>query len=149
MNEDSRVQRADEVRMEYVSRLSERGTRLSRPCRSRVVFRTEQGKIVGIPGAAETPRPPEGGWWLGLPNQRFDFIILLCQTGTGTPLDFVLPPAFVSEVWASLYWEYQSSGWRVQFDVRRHGVDEFELKRKGGTAKTIRRFLGQVEILAG
>jgi hypothetical protein len=148
MNEISKFQSAKKTRTEYVNRLSESGIRLSRTS-SQVIYMTEQRKIVGIPCAVETQRPPQGGWWLGLPNRHFDFVILLCQRDTEMPLDFVLPVTFFSMIWDSLYWEYLSSGWQVQFDVRRR-EDEFELKLKGkrrGIAK-IQGFLGHVEILA-
>jgi hypothetical protein len=145
MNEISRVQKGEEARTEYANRLRERSIRLSR-IDSRVKFRTDSGKIAGIPYASEKPRRPNR-WFLGLPDQRFDFVILLCETDTGTLLDFVFTPNFVSEIWPSL--SVQDSIRQVKFEVCRRSVDDYELKVKGGIAKKIRRFLGHVEILTG
>jgi hypothetical protein len=152
MKEGSKLQRADKARTQYVNRLSEKGIRLSLTDNSHVIFRTETDKVVGIPSASfDEKRGPEGGWWMGLPNEYFDFIILLCQRDADTPLDFVLPRSFFLSIWKDdLHWEWLSSGWRVQFDVRQRNGD-FELKLKGRkrVPENLQGFLGKAETLAG
>lgn len=148
MNEGTKFQRAEKARAEYVNLLSDKGIRLIHT-NSRVIFRTETGKVVGIPYS--TARPCNKGWFMGLPNEYFDFIILLCQGIANAPLDFVLPRSFFSPLWNDdLYWQYQSGGWQVKFDVRQRD-DEFDLKLKGRkrTPEKIEGFLGRVEVLAG
>lgn len=88
---------------------------------------------------------------MGLPNEYFDFIILLCQRDADTPLDFVLPRSFFLALWKDdLYWQHLSSGWQVKFDVRRHD-NEYELKLKGKRRipEKIKGFVGNIEILTG
>ena len=144
MSGASKLQRAEIMRNNYVKKLGENGIRL-KPTASRVVFKTDSGKTVGMPSATERPSPKEG-WFMGLPNQRYDFIVLLCQTNNAeAPLDFVFPPKFVSEIWDSLSLQYTNS--QVKFDVRqRHG--EYELKVKDGINKRIQQFLGAFAILS-
>ena len=149
MGESSKQQRAEKIRTEYVKTLGEKGIQL-RPTTSQVIFLTETNKVVGIPSASETARGREGGWWMGLPNEYFDFIILLCQRKNDAPLDFVLPRSFFEVLWKDdLYWQYQSSSWHVKFDVWRH-EDDYQLKLKGRRRppETIRRYLGNIEMLA-
>ena len=89
-----------------------------------------------MPYATELADLPDR-WWLGLPDEHFDFIVLLCQTDSGERLDFVFPSDFVSEVWGSLS---RDSKRHVKLNVFRSGVD-YELRLKDGAGKKIRRFL--------
>ena len=146
MNEGSKLQRAEKARKEYVNTLREKDIIL-RPTASRVIFETVTGKIVGMPYA--TRRLSNKGWFMGLPNEYFDFIILLCQADAA-PLDFVLPRSFFLPIWENdLYWQYQSSGWQVKFDVKQR-EDQYALKLKGRGifSENLQRFLGQTEALS-
>lgn len=134
--------RANEVRTAYLDDLShKRGTRLRR--RSEVTYETQSGKSVGIPYATELADLPDR-WWLGLPDEHFDFVILLCGTGPGRPLDFILPSDFVSEVWNSLS---RDSKRHVKLNVFKSGGD-YELRLRDGVGKRIGRFCGACEILS-
>jgi hypothetical protein len=140
----SHVQRGQNARKAYVNELSERGIRLSRASR-RVEFMTRSGKIVGVPWAEEKLSKPNR-WFLGLPDQHFDFVILLCQSSDGKLLDFVFPSDFVSEIWDSLPLQYSND--HRKFDVKiREG--ECALKVNGRAAYRIQRFLENVAVLTG
>lgn len=144
MNEGSKFQRAEKARKVYVDTLIQRGVLLN-PTNSRVIFRTQTGKKVGLPFSTE--RPSNGGWFMGLPDQHFDFVILLCQIDTSTFLDFVFPPEFVSDIWDSLSRQYQGSDCQVKFDVRRR-IDAHELRMgKGRASELIQHFLSHTEII--
>jgi len=84
---------------------------------------------------------------MGLPDQHFDFVVLLCQIDPARTLDFVFPATFVSEIWHSLSRQYQGNECQVKFDVRRR-PNGYELTMpKGHPSKQIRPFLGQTELL--
>lgn len=84
---------------------------------------------------------------MGLPDQHFDFVVLLCQIDPSTTLDFVFPATFVSEIWDSLSRQYQGSECQVKFDVRRRASGYELTMPKGHASEQIRRFLGQTELL--
>jgi len=134
--------KANEVRTAYVNDLSHKlGSHLRR--RSEVIFETQLGKSVGMPYATELTNLPDR-WWLGLPDEHFDFLVLLCETDSGELLDFVFPPEFVSEIWSSLSRDGKK---HVKLNVFRSGVD-YELRLKDGAGKKIRRFLKGTGILS-
>jgi hypothetical protein len=134
-------QKANEVRMVYVNDLSNKlGNRLRR--KGEVIYETQSGKSVGMPYASELPELPDR-WWLGLPDEHFDYVVLLCETGSGELLDFVFPSAFVMEVWNSLS---RDSKRHVKLNVFRSGVD-YELRLNDGERKKIRRFLKGGKVL--
>ena len=84
---------------------------------------------------------------MGLPDQHFDFVILLCQMDAATVFDFVFPVAFVSEIWDSLSRQYQRSECQVKFDVQRRGDDYGLTMTKGRVSEQIQRFLSHTEVL--
>jgi hypothetical protein len=55
---------------------------------------------------------------MGLPDERYDVVILLCATSSGETLDIVLPPNFVNRVWGG-------------FSVSEKGQREWHVKRSG------------------
>jgi hypothetical protein len=142
----SPVQRGQNARKAYVNELSERGILLSRASR-RVEFKTRSGKIVGMPWAEEKLSKPKR-WFLGLPDQHFDFVILLCQSSDGKLMDFVFPSDFVSEIWDSLPLQSQDGINQRKFDVKIR-KDEYELKVNGRAGYRIQRFLENVAVLTG
>jgi len=66
-----------------------------------VTYTTESGKTVGIACARERTQQPFK-WFLGLPNEHLDFVVLLCQPESGPLLDFALPPSFLKRIWSHL-----------------------------------------------
>jgi hypothetical protein len=93
----SRKERGKASRDEYLRKLLAKGINLIR-LKGRT-FKTLSGKRVGIAYASEVLA---NKWWMGLPDEQFDIVILLCQTSSGETLDFVLPPNFVTRVWSRL-----------------------------------------------
>jgi hypothetical protein len=148
MDELPKNQKGLKVRTEYLAVLEEKDIRLKRT-ESDVIFRTEKGKVLAVPYASETAKGAEQRWWLGLPNEYFDVIILLCKAHDGSVNDFVLPRCFFLALWKDdLHWEWMRTGWRVQFDVRRRG-SEYGLKLRGRKRplEIISDLLGRIEIL--
>lgn len=113
-------------RDEYLRGLRTKGIELRR-LRGRL-FQTASGKRVGISYASE--RQPDK-WWMGLPDEHYDIVILLCQTSTGETLDFVLPPDFVNKVWDRLSSTNKASKKQREWHVHRSGPN-YELEPKAG-----------------
>jgi hypothetical protein len=110
----SRKARGKASRDEYLRRLLAKGINLSRLTGR--TFQTSSGKRVGIAYASEVVA---NKWWMGLPDEQYDVVILLCETSSGETLDFVLPPNFVKCVWGRFYLE------------RDHGQREWHVERSG------------------
>ncbi len=149
MNEESPIKRGEKARASYIADLDKKGIHLVQiqdQARRRVIYKTQSGKIVGLPYARELPQKGPDRWFLGLPPQHFDFVVLLCETDKGELLDFVLPPDFVAEIWGSLSSAEQGKG-DVKFEVLRQPQDD-KLAMKNGRLKPVRRFLGRAEPLA-
>jgi hypothetical protein len=99
-------------------------------------YKTPSGKIVGMPSATELRGRPDQ-WFMGISDEHFDFVILLCETASGQLLDFVFPPDFIKEIWPYLHRDSKS---QVKFHVLRDGVN-YELKQRDVAPKGIGRFL--------
>jgi hypothetical protein len=85
------------------------------------IYRTANGKRVGIGFATEDRRGDL--WWLGIPEEALDVVILLCKAATGERLYFVLPSEFMSKVRPFL----STNRSDLIFHVRRSGTENFEL----------------------
>ena len=105
-------------------------------------FETEGDKKVGTPFARERPGQPDL-WWLGLADESFDFVVLLCEDDSGALLDFVLPASFLATVWSQLSRDGMG---QVKFHVLRNGPN-LELRLKGGVLRQINQFLGSTAAL--
>ena len=114
----SRKVRGKIARETYLRGLDSNGIKLTR-VRGRV-FETSSGKHVGIGYASERQA---NKWWMGLPDERYDVVIFLCETSSGETLDFVLPPVFVKQVWNHL----TSSNGQKEWHVERKGLN-YELE---------------------
>jgi len=82
------------------------------------LYQTPSGSSVGIAYASENQDKRPDKWWLGLPDQRYDVVVLLCEKADGTLLDFVLPRSFLGPAWPSL----TRSGGQVEFHVEQSGA---------------------------
>lgn len=105
-----------------------------------VKYQTDSGRRLGIACARERQQFPFK-WFLGLPDERFDFAVLLCQPQSRPQLDFVLPPDFVARVWPSLS---HNSG-QKKFHVVQSG-ENYELEPSLGFGP-INRYLSKTEVL--
>src|SRR5262249_10174012 len=140
MTVDSPIERGERARASFLTDLDQKGIRLIQDQgRYKVIYKTKSGKIVGIPYAQEIPQKEPDRWFLGLPGQHFDIVVLLCEASNGELLDFVLPPEFVAEIWDSLSCDKRG---QVKFEVLRQ-LDDDKLAMKNGRLKPIRRFLGR------
>jgi hypothetical protein len=132
--------RAQKRRAEWLEQLRRDGIHLRQT--SEKTFETTGHKNVGVPFATERPGQPDL-WWLGLADQRFDFVVLLCADGSGTLLDFILPSGFLASVWNQLSRDGKG---QVKFHVLRNGPN-FELRLRGAVLKQINQFLGSTAAL--
>lgn len=136
----SKRARAQERRAEWLEQQRRNGIRLRQI--GEKTFETEGHKKVGVPFASERPAQPDR-WWLGLADDSFDFVVLLCQDDSGALLDFVLPSTFLATVWSRLSRDGMG---QVKFHVRRNGPN-FELSLSGGVLQQINQFLGRTDAL--
>lgn len=111
------------ARQEFVLAGKERSYSLAQV--SGVTYRTTAGKTVTIPFATE--RRPDR-WFLGITDEKYDVIVLLCQNDDGRVLDFVLPHSMVSEFWEEL----SRAGGQVKLNVSRTGTDYWLVVPKHG-----------------
>lgn len=123
----SRKERGKAARDEYLRKLFAKGIQLKR-LKGRT-FQTSSGKRVGIAYAREDRHHPDT-WWMGLPDERYDVLVFLCETSSGQTLDFILPPDFVSHVWDRLTLSRKQSEQR-EWHVVRSGPN-YELEPKKG-----------------
>ncbi len=104
------------------------------------VYANASGSMFGMAMATEA----KGGnkWWLGIPDQQFSSIALLCQDGS-TWLEFILPSAALTPVWPRL----SRSAGEVKFNVKRENL-RYVLTVPGYGPFDITRFLGNYGPLA-
>jgi hypothetical protein len=100
-------------------------------------YRTPSGIEVGIAYASELKGKPDA-WFLGLADERFDAVVLLCETESGQTLDFVLPPKFVAEIWSPALLSRNNK--QVKFHVFKRG-STYELQLRGGKMMPISQYL--------
>ncbi|MEK7762133.1 MAG: hypothetical protein AAB433_11165 [Nitrospirota bacterium] len=82
--------------------------------RGKTIFETGKGHRVAIPFANEQ-RPDR--WFLGISNEKYDAVVLLCHGKDGTLFDFVVPRDFLEKFWES----FSRSGGQVKLNVSRNG----------------------------
>ena len=130
--------RAKDFRMKWIASA---GLDLRR--KGEVIFETVSGKKVGIPYARELEDHPDL-WFLGLPDEDFDLVVLLCEAAHGEVLDFVLPTEFVRTIWRSLA---RDGNQHVKFHLTRTG-ENYALRLRGSILKEITGFLGRTSSLS-
>jgi hypothetical protein len=128
-------QRGNLARDVYVQRLSREGIVLHRVVAKR--YRTPSGIEVGIAYASELKDKPDA-WFLGLADEHFDAVVLLCETESGQTLDFVLPPKFVAEIWSPALLSRNNK--QVKFHVFKRG-STYELQLRGGRMMPINQYV--------
>jgi len=131
----------EKARGELLATLQEHGVRLVRA--GKRVFHTPSGRKLGIAYASEVPERPDK-WWLGLPDEPFDIVVLLCRSLDGGLSEFVLPSHFVTQVWPQL--SRNSSGQRI-FHVYKSGPN-YELADKvSSELRHITEYLRRYELI--
>jgi hypothetical protein len=85
-------QRGNLRRKVFIDELRNSGIKLTNI--EEVLYKTETGGLIGIASATESTKPP-GRWFLGLPVQNYDQIVLLCEKRDRTMLSFVFPKDFL------------------------------------------------------
>jgi len=119
-NERGRLRRA-----EYIQKLRANGIRLYHT-KGRI-YETPSGRRVGIAYASEVV--PQK-WWMGLLDEPYDVVVLLCESRSGEVIDFVLPPTFVRKVWPL----FSRNGKQREMHVQQSGVN-YELEPGKGLEK--------------
>jgi hypothetical protein len=133
-------QRGNGARAKFLQHLATQGVVLRRLGGKK--YRTNSGLSVGIPYASELDIRPDS-WFLGLADERFDIVVLLCDTASGEKLEFFLPTEFVKEIWNVL----SRSHGQVKFHVLRAG-STYELRIPGGQLRPITQYLNNTKILS-
>jgi len=99
-------------------------------------YQTSSGKKVGITFANELEGRPDR-WWLGINDDHYDVVVLLCNQQSGSMLDFILPFEDIRRLWPSL----SRSAGEVKFNVIREG-ETYSLSMPPQRRESISRFLG-------
>ena len=118
-------ERGKACRERYTRELSAKGIRLLR-VKGRI-YETASGRRVGIAYASEVITDK---WWMGLLDDKYDVLVLLCEPNSGNLLDFVLPTDFVRKAWPLL----SRNGKQREMHVQRIGVN-YELEPGRGLGK--------------
>jgi hypothetical protein len=132
-------QRGNSARATFVQHLAKDNVLLRRAGGKR--FRTQSGFEVGIAYASELEIRPDC-WFLGLVDEHFDFIVLLCESSSSQMHEFIIPPTVVKEIWTRL----SRSHGQVKFHVVHSGAN-YELRIPGGQLLPINQYLGKLERL--
>jgi hypothetical protein len=137
-------ERGNRVRSHYVEGiLPSQGIQLTQVATKK--YRTSDGLLVGITYAKELEIRPSS-WFLGLSDERFDYVILLCESSEATGSEIaalVLPPEFVKQIWKDLS---RSQG-QVKFHVARTGYTNFGLRLPGPRLLNISQYLNTEQAL--
>jgi hypothetical protein len=143
-DEVSARERGNRVRSRYVELdLTLKGIQLQQVAPKK--YRTSDGLLVGITYAKELEKRPSS-WFLGLSDEYFDCVILLCESSEATGSQIaalILPPEFVKQIWKGLS---RSQG-QVKFHVARTGHVNFELRLPGPHLFNISQYLNAVQAL--
>lgn len=124
-NPPSKNARGKLRRAEYVRKLEAEGIIL---CHKKGrIYETVSGRPVGLAYASEV-LPHR--WWMGLPDDRYDVVVLLCESRSGEVIDFVLPSTFVQKVWPLL----SRNGKQREMHVQQVGVN-YEMEPSKGLGK--------------
>lgn len=107
----------------------------------KTVFETAKGHKVAIPFANE--RRPDR-WFLGISDEKYDVVSLLCQEKDGDLFDFIVPRDFLEKFWKA----FSRSGGQVKLNVSRNGKI-WHLVVPGYEPQTINSFRGNYEPLRG
>jgi hypothetical protein len=108
-------------------------------------YQTPDGRSVGVTYAKELEIRPSF-WFLGLSDEPFDCVILLCESFDATGAEIaalVLPEECVKQIWNALS---RSKG-QVKFHVARTGYMSFELRLPGSHKLDVTQYLNAVKPL--
>jgi hypothetical protein len=108
-------------------------------------YRTSDNRLIGLTYAKELEIRPSF-WFLGLSDEHFDCVILLCESSDSSGAEIaalVLPPEFVRQIWKDLS---RSKG-QVKFHIARTGYMSFELSLPGSRRLNISQYLNAVHVL--
>ncbi len=105
------------------------------------IYRTPKGNRIGIGFANEGKQGDK--WWLGVPNERLDGVVLICKPQSGNTLCFVLPGEYFSVIRPIL----STNRSDVIFNVSRNG-STYELAAAPQSGlKAINQYLDRFDLL--
>jgi hypothetical protein len=131
-----RAVRGRKLRELFLDKLAGEGIRLT--LEKGVHYHTAPGKKVGIASASKINEK----WFLGLPIQPYDYIVLLCQEENGNLREFIFDTPFVTRVVEKL----SHTETDYKFHIKRDGGSYiFELE--GGEQEIIDRYLSAYDNL--
>ncbi len=122
-----------QVRLEWIGRLTTHGISLNRYGKK---YQTMSGLSVGVAFANELARS-KNKWFLGLPDEPTDIIVLLCKPLAGNLHDIVLPASDLPEGWSVL----SRSHTGVKFNVKRDAA-RFLMYVSGKDMLDVTRYIG-------
>jgi hypothetical protein len=131
--------KGDSVRSRWVQNLHHEGISLQRLRGKR--YETLSGMKVGIAYASELDVRPDA-WFLGLADENFSIVVLLCEPSDKNVIDFVFPYDFVKQIWNRL----SRSHGQVKFNVVKSGSN-YELRLSGAELISINQFRGAHKLM--
>lgn len=139
-------ERGKRLREDYISQLHENGILIEQY--DRIWSETLKGLWVAIPTATMEWR--HGRWFLGLPEDKVQdkikkggvVVILLCQSASGSRLDFVIPPDKVLEITPKL----SKSKGQLKFNIKKIG-DRYQLVIPNDNPLDLTAFISNISIL--
>lgn len=138
--EPSPRERGNRVRSHYVDVvLAQDGIQLRRVTAKK--YRTPAGLAAGITYAKEL-KVRSDSWFLGLADEAYDIVILLCDSFYEETVAFIFPPEFVKQIWRAL----SRSAGQVKFHVTRAGTT-FNLRLPGRQLRPINQYLNATNVL--
>lgn len=105
-------------------------------------YRTEGQRIVGISYAKELDIRSDS-WFLGLSDEHYDFLILLCESSKDEIAAFILPTEIVRRIWNAL----SRSNGQVKFHISRIAWSAYELRLPGSRTLKLDEYLNATHLL--
>ncbi len=136
----SRREVGKQVRSEWIAGLLKQGISLHEHGRR---YQTTSGQSVGVAFGNEHPKYG-WPWFLGLPDEPTDIVVLLCKSREGNLHDIVLPVSFLPGGWRVL--SRSSSG--VKFSVKKDaGTGRFLLQVPKDSPLDVSMYIGNYDSL--
>ena len=141
--EESARERGRRVRKHYIeSILGGQGVHLDRIASKK--YRTQGKRMVGISYARELDIRSDS-WFLGLSDEHYDFLILLCESSKEEIAAFILPTEVVRRIWNAL----SRSNGQVKFHITRIAWSAYELRLPGARTVKLDEYLNATKLLKG
>lgn len=124
-NDISPKEKGEHRREQFLSELSEKGIHISQV--KGTLFKNKSGKFIGIASASEVK---DNRWFLGLPQNKYWSIVLICEGKNGKLSSFILPEDFLSDYLRKM--SLDKEGEQIKFNIFLKGNKyQLQIRREG------------------